>query len=43
MDKNQILQKLRVDEEYYGEFGNQFLSNSHIGKITERPFKCLQT
>jgi hypothetical protein len=43
MDKNQILQKLRVDEEYYGEFGNQFLSNSHIGKLLNDPLKCLQT
>jgi hypothetical protein len=33
MDKKQILEKLKIDEEYYGEFGNQFLSNSHVGII----------
>jgi len=33
MDKKQILKKLRNDEDYYGEFGNQFLSNLHIGKL----------
>ena len=26
MNKKQILQKLRNDEDYYGDFGNQFLS-----------------
>jgi hypothetical protein len=42
MDKNQILQKLRIDEEYYGEFGNQFLSNSHIGKLLNDPLNAFK-
>ena len=29
MNKEKVLQKLKIDEDYYGEFGNQFLSNSH--------------
>ena len=29
--KQTILNKLKNDEDYYGEFGNQFLSNSHVG------------
>ena len=33
MNKKQILQKLRNDEDYYGDFGNQFLSNSHVSKL----------
>jgi hypothetical protein len=42
MDKNQILQKLRIDEEYYGEFGNQFLSNSHVGKLLNDPLNAFK-
>jgi len=37
MKKNQILQKLKIDEDYYGDFGNQFLSNSHVGKLLNDP------
>ena len=33
MNKEKILQRLCNDEDYYGEFGNQFLSNSHVGKL----------
>ena len=33
MNKKQILQKLCNDEEYYGEFGNQFLSKRIKGGI----------
>ena len=32
MNKETILQKLKNDEDYYGDFGNQFLSNSHVGR-----------
>ena len=31
MNKKQIIQRLKNDEDYYGEFGQQFLSNSDIG------------
>ena len=42
MDKKQILQKLRNDEDYYGDFGNQFLSNSHIGKLLKDPLNVFK-
>ena len=35
--KKQILQKLKKDEHYYGEFGNQFLSNSDINVLLNNP------
>ena len=37
MNKEKILQRLKIDEDYYGEFGNQFLSNSHVGKLLKDP------
>jgi len=30
MDKDKIIEQLKDDELYYGEFGKQFLSNSDI-------------
>jgi len=42
MDKKQILQKLRNDEDYYGDFGNKFLSNSHIGKLLKDPLNAFE-
>ena len=42
MNKKQILQKLKVDEEYYGKFGNQYLSNSHVGKLLTDPLNAFQ-
>jgi len=42
MDKKQILQKLRNDEDYYGDFGNQFLSNSHISKLLKDPLSAFE-
>ena len=38
--KEKILQKLKIDEEYYGDFGNQFLSNSHVGKLLKDPLNA---
>ena len=35
----EILEKLRVDEHYYGEYGNQFLSNSNISTLLKDPAK----
>tara|TARA_R100000664_G_scaffold2050_4_gene5243 strand:- start:1491 stop:2222 length:732 start_codon:yes stop_codon:yes gene_type:complete len=43
MNKKQILQKLCSDEHYYGEFGNKFLSNSHIGKLLKDPLRAFET
>tara|TARA_R110002167_G_scaffold1418_1_gene6482 strand:+ start:281 stop:1015 length:735 start_codon:yes stop_codon:yes gene_type:complete len=32
-----IIDRLRNDEDYYGEFGQQFLSNSNIGTLLKNP------
>ena len=42
MKKKEILQKLKNDEDYYGDFGNQFLSNSHIGKLLKDPLNVFE-
>ena len=42
MNKEKILQKLKNDEDYYGEFGNKFLSNSHVGKLLKDPLKAFE-
>ena len=33
----QVLEKLRDDEHYYGDFGKQFLSNSDIRSLLTDP------
>jgi len=40
--KKSILQKLKNDEDYYGEFGNQFLSNSHVSKLLKDPLNVFK-
>ena len=40
MNKEQALQKLKNDEDYYGDFGNQFLSNSHVSKLLKDPLNA---
>ena len=42
MNKEKILQRLCKDEDYYGEFGNQFLSNSHVGKLLKDPLRAFE-
>ena len=37
MTKEEIIEKLRCDEDYYGEFGQQFLSNSNIKTLLSNP------
>ena len=37
MDKKEILNRLKNDEDYYGEFGQQFLSNSNISTLLTNP------
>ena len=37
MNKEKILQRLKNDEDYYGEFGKQFLSNSDISTLLKNP------
>ena len=39
MDKKEILDKLRIDEHYYGTFGNQYLSNSNISTLLNNPLQ----
>ena len=41
-NRNTILQKLRNDEDYYGDFGKQFLSNSDIYHLLNNPLKFHQ-
>ena len=43
MKKNEILQKLKNDEDYYGDFGNQFLSNSHVGRLLNDPLNIFKS
>ena len=37
MDKQKVLEKLKDDENYYGDFGKQFLSNSDIRTLLTNP------
>jgi len=37
MKKKEVLKKLEKDEEYYGSFGQQFLSNSNISTLLNNP------
>ena len=37
MKKDEIIERLRNDEDYYGDYGNKFLSNSHISKLLKNP------
>ena len=40
--KNKVLQKLKNDEDYYGEFGKQYLSNSNIYDLLSDPSSYLK-
>ena len=40
MKKKEILQRLKNDEDYYGKFGKQFLSNSDIYHLLNNPFNA---
>jgi len=40
--KQTILNRLKNDEDYYGEFGNQFLSNSHVGRLLKDPLRAFE-
>ena len=37
MKKEKVIEKLRNDEDYYGEFGQQYLSNSNISTLLKNP------
>ena len=43
MTKEEILKKLRNDEDYYGDFGRKFLSASDIGVLLKNPLAYGQT
>ena len=42
MNKKQVLQRLCNDEDYYGRYGNQFLSNSHVSKLLKDPLRAFE-
>ena len=42
MNREQVLQRLKNDEDYYGDFGNQFLSNSHVSKLLKDPLNVFK-
>ena len=37
MNKQEVLDKLKIDEHYYGDFGKQYLSNSDIMALLNNP------
>ena len=37
MTKDEVLEKLKSDEHYYGKFGKQYLSNSDISALLKDP------
>ena len=37
MTNNEAIEKLRDDENYYGDFGKKFLSNSDISTLLKNP------
>ena len=39
LSDKQIIDRLRNDEDYYGEFGRQWLSNSNIQDLQPKTFK----
>ena len=42
LNKARILKKLKNDEDYYGEFGNQFLSNTHVSRLLKDPLNVFK-
>ena len=42
LNKAKILKKLKNDEDYYGDFGNQFLSNSHVSRLLKDPLNIFK-
>jgi hypothetical protein len=35
-NKKEILERLKNDDDYYGEFGRQFISNSDIRTLNDK-------
>ncbi len=42
MKKEKVIEKLRDDEQYYGDFGKKYLSNSDIGTLLTNPLNLGQ-
>jgi hypothetical protein len=40
--QQKILQRLKNDEDYYGDFGNQFLSNTHVSRLLKDPLNVFK-
>ena len=38
-NKKEILERLKNDDDYYGEFGRQFISNSDIRTLMTNPLE----
>jgi len=43
MKKELILERLKNDEDYYGDFGKQYLSNSNVGTLLTNPLALRDT
>ena len=39
MDNKKAIERLRNDEDYYGEFGKTYLSNSDISALLNNPLE----
>ena len=37
MNKDDILKRLKIDKDYYGDFGKQYLSNSNVSTLLKNP------
>tara|TARA_B110000285_G_scaffold114910_1_gene130210 strand:- start:230 stop:964 length:735 start_codon:yes stop_codon:yes gene_type:complete len=43
INKKEAIEKLRIDEHYYGDFGKKFLSNSDISTLLKNPLELGKT
>ena len=43
MTKQEVLEKLKIDEHYYGDFGKKYLSNSDISALLNNPLALGQS
>ena len=41
MNKDEVLKALEDDNNYYGDFGKKYLSNSDISTLLTNPLACL--
>ena len=43
INEKEAIEKLRIDEHYYGDFGKKFLSNSDISTLLKNPLELGKT